>query len=326
MKNIKLPILSLLVVSLLTAIVSIRKQKKQITSSNSSKLENANILIKKDGQPSVTLLHKENSVYGDIKVFEFMNKSTRCGLVSGIMLDCYAFTSNTADSYTANFAKYLLENESKIDDVLIIGIGTGSLLKMIDNASFKVTGVEINKKLPRIAEKYFGLPENLDYEIVVDDGRNYLQKTDKKFDVIVMDICDVHEYSAHLWTNEFFKLAKSKLKNESSLLLAGRNTVENNKDSEKLDQLVDNAILNNFNYLYEVKRNESDGENFNTITYLASDNPPYFEAQEILKIEKKVGDYAQDDHLGKLINLGSVATRVLRNQTIENFGEELLLY
>ena len=74
----------------------------------------------------------------------------------------------------------------KCDDVLILGLGTGTFagqcLKYFPGCS--VTGVEIDEKIVALSREYFGLPEEVN--AVVGDGRAYLT-TSGTYDVIMVD-------------------------------------------------------------------------------------------------------------------------------------------
>lgn len=102
---------------------------------------------------------------------------------------------------------------------LIIGGGAYSLPKAFlrELPEVKVDVVEIEPVLYELAKKYFRLEENPRLRNYAEDGRRFLLKSQKKYDMI---FSDVYFYSvpAHLATQEFFSLARRKL-NENGILI-----------------------------------------------------------------------------------------------------------
>ena len=88
--------------------------------------------------------------------------------------------------------KYIgFERIRKFNNVLILGVAGGSVIKtLVDEIKFKgkITGVEIDKDIVEIANKYFGLNQIDNLELIVDDAFEYVLKTKEKYDLIVIDI------------------------------------------------------------------------------------------------------------------------------------------
>ena len=88
--------------------------------------------------------------------------------------------------------KYIgFERIKKFENILILGVAGGSVIKtLVDEIKFKgkITGVEIDADIIAIATTYFKLNEIQNLEIVIDDAFEYVLKTKKKYDLIVIDI------------------------------------------------------------------------------------------------------------------------------------------
>lgn len=77
------------------------------------------------------------------------------------------------------------------DSVLILGVAGGSVIKtLVDEVKFKgkITGVEIDEEIVKIANSYFKLNEIPNLELVIDDAFEYVLKTKEKYDLIIIDI------------------------------------------------------------------------------------------------------------------------------------------
>jgi spermidine synthase len=88
--------------------------------------------------------------------------------------------------------KYIgFDRIKKFNNVLILGVAGGSVIKtLVDEIKFKgkITGVEIDKDIIEIANKYFRLNQIENLELIVDDAFEYVLKTKEKYDLIVIDI------------------------------------------------------------------------------------------------------------------------------------------
>ncbi len=112
---------------------------------------------------------------------------------------------------------------ASVEDVLIIGYGTGSIteavLKMPEVK--KVTLVELNRTLMdnlKKLELFQTLLSDPRLEIVFDDGRRYLLRQNKKFDMVFMSpLPTTTAYSNNLYSRQFAKLVLDHLKPQGIL-------------------------------------------------------------------------------------------------------------
>jgi len=283
-------------------------------------------LYTSEGKQTANIIYKEPSQYGDIAVFDFGD--VRCYLIGGVLGSCWNAQYNTAGEYMTDLAFWLEQSVDDVKDVLLIGVGGGMFLKELNGTDYTIDAVEINPKMIEVAERFYGLPENLDYTITVDDGRLYLNQTDKKYDVIIMDICDLNSYSAHLWTKEFYALAKSKLKNPDTGVIIGSRNIVSFLGDHKIDDVISNAIGESFSNLYYISREKKAGE-FDTATFIASNkNFGEFSEHEIVPIRWEF-DYmvapSTDENLDATVALARPSTEKLLLQVRENFGTDILL-
>jgi spermidine synthase len=83
------------------------------------------------------------------------------------------------------------ERIRNFESVLILGVAGGSVIKtLVEEIKFKgkITGVEIDKSIIDIANLYFELDKIPNVEIVIDDAFEYVLKTKKTYDLIIIDI------------------------------------------------------------------------------------------------------------------------------------------
>jgi spermidine synthase len=102
--------------------------------------------------------------------------------------------------------------------VLVLGLGGGSLPKefLADYPEVRVDAVEIDPEVVQIARKYFELPTTSRFRVVVADAREFLSRTRRKYDFIMVDAYLSDDRGRllippHLATEEFFRAAAQRL-------------------------------------------------------------------------------------------------------------------
>lgn len=100
-----------------------------------------------------------------------------------------------------------------IKKVLMIGLGAGVApqLFLANYPDIKVTSVEIDPEVVRVAYDYFFLPRDPRHEIVVVDGRKYIENSNDSTDLLILDAFFASSIPHHLFTREFFQEVKSSL-------------------------------------------------------------------------------------------------------------------
>ncbi len=98
--------------------------------------------------------------------------------------------------------------------LLEIGLGGGRTVSYLHRAmpSLSVTAVEIDPAVVAVARKHFGLVEDKRLQVVVDDGRKFIQENNEKYDIIIIDAYRGTWVPETLTSVEFFELVKRRLK------------------------------------------------------------------------------------------------------------------
>jgi spermidine synthase len=97
--------------------------------------------------------------------------------------------------------------------ILVIGLGGAAVQKRLwrDFRDVTVTTVELDPAVVDVAYRWFELPRDPRLPVVVDDGRRYLQRTDERFDVIMLDAFYADGVPFHMTTLEFAQLMHDRL-------------------------------------------------------------------------------------------------------------------
>ncbi len=166
-------------------------------------------------------IFKEDSVYQNISVVKTKWKDKRDvyglmfsgdGIESAVYLDEKDPTDLVFD-YTKYYKLYKILNP-KIKNALVIGGGTYTVPRALayELPQAQVDVCEIDAKLEEIAKKYFFLKDDNRLNLNIEDGRHFLQTTDKKYDFIFLDAYNASlSVPSHLATKEFFDLVRNHL-------------------------------------------------------------------------------------------------------------------
>ncbi len=97
--------------------------------------------------------------------------------------------------------------------ILIVGLGGASTQKRLwrDFRDVEITTVELDSEVVETAYTWFELPRDPRLPIEVDDGRRFLQKTDERYDVIMIDAFYADGVPFHMTTLEFMQLVRERL-------------------------------------------------------------------------------------------------------------------
>ncbi|HIG28235.1 MAG TPA: hypothetical protein EYQ50_10705 [Verrucomicrobiales bacterium] len=106
---------------------------------------------------------------------------------------------------------------AEIRNVLVMGLGGGSVQRLFQHYHKEVAieTVELDPKVIEVAKTYFDISNNESHKITKSDGRLFLRRTGKKYDLVLMDAYSSNRYGSfipyHLVTQEFFKIVKEHL-------------------------------------------------------------------------------------------------------------------
>ncbi|MFV8367856.1 spermidine synthase [Flavobacterium sp. XS1P27] len=105
--------------------------------------------------------------------------------------------------------------------ILVLGVAGGSVIKtLVDEIKYKgkITGVEIDSEIIKIANTYFKLDEIENLEIVIDDAFEFVLKTKTKYDLIIIDIFQDTTMPNFLFETFFINRVCSLLKSHGFIL------------------------------------------------------------------------------------------------------------
>lgn len=121
-------------------------------------------------------------------------------------------------------------------EVLVLGVAGGSVIKtLVEDIKFrgKITGVEIDPAAIEIANVFFGLDKLPNVEIVIDDAFEYVLRTRKKYDLIIIDIFRDTEMPNFLFEDFFINRINFLLNTEGFILFNTMTLTSNDKERNR---------------------------------------------------------------------------------------------
>lgn len=123
----------------------------------------------------------------------------------------------------------LLAHEEPVN-ILVVGTGEGATLREIfkHKSASNVVAIDIDEEVVQLCKEYLptwhqGRMEDPRVEHVFKDGFEYLKQTDKKFDVVIIDIVsDLDDGPANaLYTPDFYNLVKNCMNENAIVAIQG---------------------------------------------------------------------------------------------------------
>jgi spermidine synthase len=120
--------------------------------------------------------------------------------------------------------------------LLVIGNAGGTIGRAYGRfyPGVAVDGVEIDPKLNEVARRWFGAGDNPRMGLIAADGRPYLERTNKRYDLIVVDAYRQPYVPFYLATGEFLRLAHEHLRPGGAIALNVAATPHDRRLSEAI--------------------------------------------------------------------------------------------
>ncbi len=182
------------------------------------------VSLSSDGNVMVhtgTLVYEKETLYSHLDVIDYGNIRTLY-LDGNIHSQMYKDKpEELVNTYTKYFHLGFLFNPNA-KDVLFVGgggfSGPKNFLSMYSDVRMDV--VEIDPDVIKAARDYFNLPVDNGSRLMIynDDARNFLSKTEKKYDLIILDAFSQNYVPFHLMTFEYFQLLDKKLTSDGVII------------------------------------------------------------------------------------------------------------
>ncbi|MFB6306162.1 MAG: fused MFS/spermidine synthase [Flavobacteriales bacterium] len=180
--------------------------------------------LKKDNGQKFEVIEKRNGIMGEVKVVDIPYPNRR-----GFEMGRALMVNNTIQTVMslkrpqlcmddwAHFFPAAVSMYPKNSKALLLGMGGGTIIKQFNKLGFNTDVIELDRRIARMAKKYFHLPGNSN--LFIDDARHYIKTTNKKYDIITCDLFHAESPPSHLMTVESFNEMKELLSDKGCILL-----------------------------------------------------------------------------------------------------------
>ena len=131
------------------------------------------------------------------------------------------------------------EKIKSMQSILILGVAGGSVIKtLVNEIEFigKITGVEIDPDIIKLANEYFGIDKFENLEIIIADASVFVQQAKEQYDLIVIDIFEDAEMPGFLFEKSFHTHVAQLLRHQGFILF---NTMTLNAKAEIDEQYLE---------------------------------------------------------------------------------------
>jgi spermidine synthase len=175
-------------------------------------------------------LFRGNSHFGRLQVLDRRDGGYRLYLNDNLVQNTYDPDRKLSVShFTYALAGLARAYTTNIDDVLCIGLGVGIVPMDFARQGARVDVVEINPAVVPVAVRFFDLQTNK-LNLTIDDGRHFLNRCHKHYDVVVLDAFLGDSSPSHLMTKEAFTSIRRVLRPGGTLVINSFGDLEDGKD------------------------------------------------------------------------------------------------
>jgi spermidine synthase len=231
-----------------------------------------------------TLVYEKETLYSHLDVIDYGNIRTLY-LDGNIHSQMYKDKpEELVNTYTKYFHLGFLFNPNA-QDVLFVGgggfSGPKNFLSMYSDVRIDV--VEIDPDVIGAARDYFNLHVDNGSRLMIynDDARNFLSKTEKKYDLIILDAFSQNYVPFHLMTLEYFQLLGERLTSDGVII--SNNIGSMAGDRSDIVRAVYKTISQVFPSVY-VFPTEHNSRNFQNIMLAAMNTPTEYTKDELRQL------------------------------------------
>ena len=196
------------------------------------------------------ILYHTEGIMGQVKVvdFTYTDAKQHLDIKSRVMLVNHNWQTwinrenpDFSFLYYTRFTHAVISSLPKGCRALLIGLGGGTVARQLEHYDVAYDAVEIDGRLPKLAEQYFGLKKAV-ANTAVDDGRHFINVCKQKYDLIIIDALLGDNIPSHLLSKECFAKLKDLLNNDGKIFVEFDGIED--EDDGTAQQLLYNTFVN----------------------------------------------------------------------------------
>lgn len=165
--------------------------------------------------PSQQVVYTSEGIMGQLKVVDFVGKGgfiNRALMTNNSPQSLITKTNATALSQFnyVHFISSIASLKPAGSKTLIFGMAGGSLVYELQQQDFNIDVVDIDERMFYISQRYFYFQKG-NSNLITDDARHFIKTSNKRYDIIVIDISSAEVQPSYLYTLESFNEIKKML-------------------------------------------------------------------------------------------------------------------
>lgn len=270
----------------------------------------------------IEIVYKTESAYSQLKVVDITEKegTARVLMSYGSMQTVIEKNSGISlfpYTYKMVFASGMIPD---VKNALVIGNGGGVIAMGLSRRGIETDAVELDAKVLDIAKEYFGFKENENLHAFVDDGRHFLSNSNKKYDLILMDVYSSYTPPPHMFTVEMFQIVRDSLSENGIFVI---NTVGwPSGEKAILQHSIYKTLKEVFPYVYI---SYVDAKKLSSVVFFASKDELSSEELTLQNLTPQENAVIFTDDFNPIEPLSINIIEEWRNMNIKSRGAEILL-
>ncbi|MBN4065921.1 fused MFS/spermidine synthase [Candidatus Amoebophilus asiaticus] len=211
----------------------------------------------------IQVKYQSEGLMGQLCVMDHQGRSERRLLINRIP-QTYVNVNNKDESLWSyvHHISTISGIKPESSKVLLLGFGGGTLCNEMIRLNFEVDVVELDARVEKIARSYFEY-RGTGANIMIDDARHYVNITQKKYDIILIDLLAGEIQPNHLFTVEGFEKLKNIINDNALIIINTQGFIKGieGKGIRSIYKTLLSVELNSFiyfNYYEERKMGKND--------------------------------------------------------------------
>lgn len=165
-------------------------------------------------------LLSSDSMLGHLEVKDMVNHNqevSRILTVNDIVQTEMDLKNKSSLSAYIKLLDTIVPSTNKGGEALVLGLGGGLAANLFQKKGYHTDGVELDERIIEAAKTYFYLDKKV--SCYYEDARYFLNKCDKKYEIVLVDVFKAEEQPSHVITTESLAKLKQNLSEKASLVI-----------------------------------------------------------------------------------------------------------
>lgn len=231
--------------------------------------------------------------------------------VNGTVQSASKGTQSVGNRYWGKMVEMITEENPEVRKILLLGLGGATMIHLINEQlpDARVLAVEIDEEMVKVAEKFFGLGDLKNLEIIIDDAFLVVTEPEKydidpySFDAILVDVFCGNKYPELGSSGSFFANVKNLLRPGGMVIF---NRIYLGDHQYEADEFVEAVEMNFERVRTEAVAGRSNADNLLVLGRVEG-------RTRIEDMESLSSEFSKDDEVYNVSNdpIGRVSTSVI---------------